>query len=68
MRRRRWCARADRAFHLLIFANGAGIFPRRFVFGGQPRDNDWLRLTGDDRGQIRVWDGVLRCVDFWWRR
>jgi len=29
------------------------------------RENDWLRLTGDDRRKFRVADGALRCVDCW---
>jgi hypothetical protein len=31
------------------------------------RDNDWLRLTGDDQRKFRVSDGALQCVDScWW--
>jgi hypothetical protein len=33
----------------------------------QAGDNDWLRLTSDDRFQVREFDGALRCVDFCWR-
>jgi outer membrane immunogenic protein len=35
------------------------MFPRRFVLRAQPRDNDWLMLTGDDQRQVSVFDGSV---------
>src|SRR5260370_7952860 len=56
---RLWCARADRVSNLLTFANGAG-FSRAVLFCAPAfPDNDWLRLTGDDRRQVRVFDGAF---------
>jgi hypothetical protein len=34
----------------------------------EQRNNDWLRLTGDDQRKFKASDGALQCVDFcWWR-
>ena len=41
-------------------------FPFKIVPIGS-RDNDWLRLTGDDQRRSEF-DGALRCVEFCWRR
>jgi outer membrane immunogenic protein len=45
-----------------MFANGAGCFPRRFVLRLLLRDNDWLRLTGDDRREFESvrWSVAMR--------
>jgi len=40
------------------------MFPRRFVLPFHACDNDWLRLTSDDRRQVRVFDGSVAMRRF----
>jgi hypothetical protein len=41
------------------FSNGCANFRKRSR-AREAGDNDWLRLTSDDQGEIRVFDGE-RC-------